>query len=483
MNAPHVRAFGTSLLLVALAGCASIPPEQQLIRDAAEALGGVDRVRAAGVVVLEGTGRQWNLGQDLRPGLADQTFAVSAFQRAIDTGAARMRTTLTRTPNFAYFQGPQAQTQVQGLDGDVAYNVGASGTPARASSSTAADRRAERLHHPLVLVALALQDGAGLSPVRVNGAGRALDVTTPAGAITLVVGADARPVRIESPGTHINLGDVRLTTTFADYAESAGGLRLPTRVATKVDDFTTGEYQVTYRAGTESLEAPAAVAGMAVPGAPVPNVVVQGLTPDVWLLGGGSHHSVVVAFADRLVLIEAPQSEARSAVAIAKARELRPGTPLTHLVMSHHHFDHSTGLRAAIAGGLTVVTHAGNEAFVNEMAARPFTRLPDALAKSPRPVTVETVSDTKTITDGTRSLVLYHVGGNPHSDTMLMAYLPKERLLIQVDAFSPGGTYHPYAENLLGHVARLKLNVDRIVPLHGAVATMADLVAAARPAS
>ncbi len=179
---------------------------------------------------------------------------------------------------------------------------------------------------------------------------------------------------------------------------------------------------------------------------------------------------MVVAFADRLVLIEAPQSEARSAAVIARARELRPGTPLTHLVMSHHHFDHSTGLRAAIAGGLTVVTQAGNEAFVKEMAARPFTRTPDALAKSPMPVTVEPVGDTKTITDGTRSLVLYHVAGNPHSDTMLMAYLPKERLLIEVDAFSPGGTYHPYAANLLGHVERLKLNVDRIVPLHGAVA-------------
>ncbi len=201
MNAPQLRAFATFLLLLAFAGCASVPPEQQLIREVAEALGGVERVRAAGVMVLEGTGRQWNLGQDLRPGLADQTFTVSAFQRVVDTGAPRMRTTLTRTPNFAYFQGPQAQTQVQGVDGDVAYNVGASGTPARASVSTAADRRAERLHHPLVLVALALQDGAGLSPVRVNGAERALDVTTPAGAITLVVGAEARPVRIESPGT------------------------------------------------------------------------------------------------------------------------------------------------------------------------------------------------------------------------------------------------------------------------------------------
>ncbi len=483
MNAPRFRAFATSLLLVTLAGCASVPPEQQLIRDAAEALGGVDRVQAAGVVVIEGTGRQWNLGQDLRPGLADQTFTVSAFQRAIDLDTVRMRTTLTRTPNFAYFQGPQAQTQVQGLDGDMAYNVGANGTPARTSATVAADRRAERLHHPLVLVELALLDGARLSPVRVNGAERALDVETPAGPITLVVGADARPVRIESPGTHINLGDVRLTTTFADYVEAAGGLRLPARFATKVDDFTTGEYQVTYRAGTESLEAPAAAKSAAVPAPPAVNVAVEELAPGVWFLAGQSHHSVVVAFTDRLVMIEAPQSEARSLAAIKAARALCPGTPLTHLVMSHHHFDHSTGLRAAMAEGLTIVTHAGNEAFVKHIAARPFTRTPDALAVAPKPAVVEAVADTRTITDGTRSLVLYHVAGNPHSDTMLMAYLPKERLLIEVDAFSPGGTYHPYAANLLGHVERLTLNVDRIVPLHGAVMRLSDLVAAARPAS
>ena len=472
----------TVSVLALAAACTRLTPEQQLVHDAAEALGGVDRVRAAGVVVLEGTGRQWNLGQDLRPGLAEQTFAVSTFQRAIDLNTERMRSTLTRTPNFAYFQGPQAQTQVQGLDNSLAYNVGASGTPTRASSAVAADRRADRLHHPLVLVELALREDARLSPVRVSGAERALDVTTDAGLITLVVGADGRPVRIESAGTHINFGDVRLTTSFADYAESAGGLRLPARFATKVDDFTTGEYQVTYRAGTESLAAPAGIADMTAPGPAVPNVLVQGLAPDVWLLNGGSHHSVVVAFRDRLVMIEAPQSEARSLAAIAKARQLRPGTPLTHLVMTHHHFDHSTGLRAAIAEGLAIVTHAGNETFVKDIAARPFTRTPDALAITPKPVTVEAVTDTRTISDGARSLVLYHVAGNSHSDTMLMAYLPKERLLIEVDAFSPGGNYHPYAANLLGHVERLTLNVDRIVPLHGAVATMADLRAAARPA-
>ena len=140
-------------------------------------------------------------------------------------------------------------------------------------------------------------------------------------------------------------------------------------------------------------------------------------------------------------------------------------------------------MRAAIASGLTIVTHEGNEAFVKEMAARPFTRTPDTLAKAPKPVTVESVAASRTITDGARTLELHHVAGNPHSDTMLMAYLPKERILIEVDAFSPGGSYHPYAANLLGHIERLKLNVERIVPLHGGIATLKDLIAAARPAS
>lgn len=481
MARSHARLVPLIGLVVVLAGCTRLTPEQQLARSVAEALGGIDRVTTATVLTVEGTGRQFNLGQDLRPGLADQTFAVTAYRRDYDVAAPRLKVTQTRTPNFVYFQGPQAQTQVQGVDGEAAYNVGASGRAARATGAVAAERRAERFHHPLVLVRAALTPAAP-STLRTVGTERLLDVSTDEGTITLVVGADALPVRIESAGTHPNLGDVTLTTTFADFT-NLNGLNLPTRLTTKVDDFTTGEYTVTNRLdGTASLDAPAEVTAAAAPGPPAVNVTVEELAPGVWFLAGQSHHSVVVAFTDRLVMIEAPQSEARSLAAIARARELRPGTPLTHLVMSHHHFDHSTGVRAAIAEGLTIVTEQGNEAFVNEMAARPFTRLPDALAKAPTPAKVEAVAASQTMSDGTRTLELLHVAGNPHSDTMLMAWLPKERILIEADAFSPGGSYHPFAANLLEHIERLKLRVDRIVPLHGAVVTLKDLVAAARPA-
>ena len=66
---------------------------------------------------------------------------------------------------------------------------------------------------------------------------------------------------------------------------------------------------------------------------------------------------------------------------------------------------------------------------------------------------------------------------------MLVAYLPRERLLIEVDAFSPGGSYHPYAANLLEQVQRRKLRVDRIIPLHGTIEPFNALEAAAKPAA
>jgi glyoxylase-like metal-dependent hydrolase (beta-lactamase superfamily II) len=365
----------------------------------------------------------------------------------------------------------------------VAYGGSDPAKLARNGAAAVADRRAERFHHPLVVAWAIGAGGAKIMAMRTDGAERILEVDTDAGPVTMAVGADARPLRIETRAAHPNLGDVLMTTTFSNYQE-ANGWRLPATFATRVDDFTTGEYTVTSRtAETGSPEAPPAVAAATEPTAPAVNVAVEEVAPGVWFLAGQSHHSVVVAFKDRLVLVEAPQSEARTRAVIATARELRPGTPLTHVVMSHHHFDHSTGLRAAIAEGLTVITHEGNDAFVKTIAARPFTRQPDALAAAAQPVTVEAVATSRTISDGTRTLELHHVAGNPHSETMLMAYLPKERVLIEVDAFSPGGTYHPFAANLLAHIERLKLAVDKIVPLHGGIVTMKDLAAAARPAA
>jgi hypothetical protein len=65
---------------------------------------------------------------------------------------------------------------------------------------------------------------------------------------------------------------------------------------------------------------------------------------------------------------------------------------------------------------------------------------------------------------------------------MLMVYLPKERLLIQADAFTPGPANappptppHPFTVNLADNIARLGLNVDQLLPLHGRIVPLTEL--------
>jgi glyoxylase-like metal-dependent hydrolase (beta-lactamase superfamily II) len=195
----------------------------------------------------------------------------------------------------------------------------------------------------------------------------------------------------------------------------------------------------------------------------------------VWLLDGGSHHSALIALGDHLVLVDAPESEARTLAVIEQAKALVPGKPLTTLVMTHHHFDHTAGLRAAVAAGMRVITHAANTAFVEQMVARTHTIAPDTLAKAPAAVRVEHVDDVRDIGESARPVVLVHLKDNPHASAMLAVHLPKEKLLIEVDAFSPGAAVNPYAANLLEHVRGRKLQVDRIVPLHGKVVPLAEL--------
>src|SRR5688572_29836847 len=140
------------LAAIATSGYASAPPEQAIIADAAEALGGSERILAVKTIVLEGEGTNGNMGQDMTPDATGQQFNVTDYRRAIDVAGGRVRIEQTRTPNFTYFQGQQPQKQVLGVDGDVAYNVAANGNATRAADTVARDRRAEIYHHPITIV-------------------------------------------------------------------------------------------------------------------------------------------------------------------------------------------------------------------------------------------------------------------------------------------------------------------------------------------
>ena len=181
-------------------------------------------------------------------------------------------------------------------------------------------------------------------------------------------------------------------------------------------------------------------------------------------------------------MVEAPQSEIRTLAVVERARELQPDKPLRYVINTHHHFDHAAGIRAAVSEGVTVVTHELNRSFFEDLVARQHSIVPDALARNPQPLTIETVSGDEAyeLTDGRRTLQVYHIVDDLHCDGLLMAYLPQERILIEADAYSSTSREAPFAEVLLRNIEDRGLRVHTILPLHGGVSGLEDLESAVR---
>jgi glyoxylase-like metal-dependent hydrolase (beta-lactamase superfamily II) len=224
-------------------------------------------------------------------------------------------------------------------------------------------------------------------------------------------------------------------------------------------------------------------------------VETQKIADGVYYLKGGTHHSVAVEFADHIAVIEAPLNEQRSLAVIAEVKKLIPNKPIRYLVNTHHHFDHSGGLRAYVDEGAAIVTSGTNKEFYETALAAPRTLNPDRLAQSRKKATIQTVADKKVLSDGARSLELYSLNGNQHDDGMLLAYLPKEKILVEVDVYTPPAApaanapapasapapVNPNTLNLVDNVEKLKLDFETILPLHGPGAvTRGDLYAAVR---
>jgi len=445
---------------VVLAAACSAPPKTatSVLQDAQKALGDVKTLQ------FSGTGMNAFVGQALAAGEPWPARELSSFTETLNYDQKSAKVDL----NFAQptFGGQQQNTDV---NGEKAWNVGPNGPVPQLAAAEQRQLMIWLTPHGFVKAGLAASDatlsGSETAPV--------VSFTT-MGKYKLVGTFDVQNLltKIETKRPDPVLGDAEVVATFSDYKDN-GGVKFPSKTAISEGGFPSWELNTTKVTPNPAadLPVPDAVASATVP--PV-QVASTKIADGVWHVGGGSHHSVVVEFKDYIAVIEAPLTEERSLAVIDEAKKLVPNKPIKYLFTTHHHFDHTGGLRTYAAQGVTIVTHQSNVPYFEKTLSAPATIVPDSQAKNPQKPVFQAVSDKWVLTDGKQTIEVYPTDGDTHTKEYTLIYLPKSKVLVEADAFSPGpanapppATPAPNAVKLYDEVQRLKLNVATIAPIHG----------------
>jgi glyoxylase-like metal-dependent hydrolase (beta-lactamase superfamily II) len=288
------------------------------------------------------------------------------------------------------------------------------------------------------------------------------------------------------------MGDMQIVATYSGWKDF-GGVMAPSKIVQTRGGWPFFEVNVTAAKGNPAdvaalVPAPAPAGGRGgggggAPGggAPALTVTSEKLGDGLYRLttGPGSYDSVIVEFKDYVMMLEAGQSEARGLAYIAETKKLIPNKPIRYVMNTHPHSDHTGGLPALVAEGATIITQKNNEAFLDKALNTPRTLLNDTLAKNPKKAKIEAVAEKKVYSDGTRTVELYHVSPVPHSNGLMIAYIPKEKIIFQGD-FSlpaPGQPGNDHVKALVPILEKLNLDFDRYINVHTSAApqTKAEL--------
>jgi len=502
--------FVAALLALGGPGVAQEPDARAVLQAAVKSMGGdnLKTIQYSGT-----TGYTTAVGQSYTPAYDWPRFQVTSYTRTIDYEARSSK------EEIAFRQGPNSEvlsglatmaplggggTPIQGeqrrtlmVSGNYAWNM--DGTTAVPAPADAEQRQLEIWLTPHGCLKGALAPGA--NPIAVSrteqGKGRITAVSfTALGKYKVQCAINAKNLveRIQTWFPNPVVGDLYYEMVYGNYKDF-GGVMFPTgfHAHHDLDDDLEGQ-GVNVSGGHNSfgltvsnVQANVSGAALAVPDlvrqATVPPVRVesQKTADGVWYVGGGSHASVAVEFRDFIAVVEAPLNEERSLAVIVEVKKLIPNKPIRYLVNTHHHWDHLGGLRAYVhQEGVTVVMQQTNHAYYAEVLwVRPWTLQPDRLALFPpeevaEGYTFETVGQKHVLSDGTRTMEIYNVQGLAHAAGMLMAYLPKEKIVVEADMFTPPAPNGPLPTTLsaasrtfYNNVQRLKLDVSTIAPIHG----------------
>lgn len=462
--------------------------EAAVIARAAEALGGRDRILALKTLQIVGYGENayMNGGGNITgsPDAPQKWQSVVDATRTFDLEHGRMRVQQRLKFNFVFANaGPQhGLVRVnEGLDGDVAFNIGAGGFAAtsdnvarRVSDAIARERRKEMLANPITIIRAALDPSTKVSHVRTADTLHVVDITVKRGdQLTLAVDPTSNlPAWVSYVAPHVNLGDLTLRTSFVGY-EPVGGLQLPMGYTTWSDfrNVIQSKFYVDrniVNGAVEEMAAPPEVRKAPPPApqqgfGPNPaNLEATKVADHIWYIVG----TTVFEFDDHLVIYEVNGGEARVQAVLEVANSLVPGKRVTRAIVSHHHFDHTAGLRAAVAEGLEIIARRGNEGIFRDMTTRPARLFPDALGRSPKPMRFTPVDDHLKLKDNSNEIDIYHVIANNHMADGVLIHVPRHHILVEADLTTENWDYQWWGGSYMDNVDHRKIKVETNLAVH-----------------
>jgi glyoxylase-like metal-dependent hydrolase (beta-lactamase superfamily II) len=283
------------------------------------------------------------------------------------------------------------------------------------------------------------------------------------------------------------LNDMAVAVSFTGYKDY-GGVKFPSHIVQQQGGFPVLEVDI----NDVKPNAPVSIAaaGERGPEGGQPGTVgrlpSEKLADGVFLITGAGAASVAIDFGNYILVVEGPAGDQRAEAVIAEAKQLLPNKLIRYVVNTHQHFDHSSGLRAFVAEGATIVTQQVNKPYLEKILAAPrnYNAALNAKNKGALKVSVDPVAEKKVMTGGGHTLELYHLRGNMHNAGIIIAYLPKQKMLIQADMWGPpppnqgNPPVSTYTQNFLENMDRLQLQVDRVIPIHypGRVTTWTDVI-------
>ena len=480
-----------AICLTGLCGNAMAQDASAVIANAQKALGGVTSITYSGAakdVAFQQCGA--NAADMNCRGTHDPMRPINNYVRVIDlTAPASRHTGATNNPAGGGATAPQPGTffqQVTSQQADVSQSWATSLelyiTPwgflkgAAANHAVASRRKVDGKNYTVLTWSPAVKAPSGKTYV-ING----------------YVNDQNLVERVETWLGENIMGDMHILATYSGWKD-LGGVMVPSKIVQTRGGWPFFDVDVTAARANPAdvatlVPAPAPAAGRGgggggAPGGGAPpalTVTSEKLGDDIYRLttGPGSYDSIIVGFTDYVMMLEAGQSEARGLAYIAEAKKLIPNKPIRYVMTTHPHSDHTGGLPPLVAEGATIITQKNNEVFLSKALNTPRTLLGDTLAKNPKKAKVEAVAEKKVYSDGTHTVEIYHVSPVPHSNGLMIAFLPKERVLFQADFTLPAAGQPPndHVKALFPILEKLNLNFDRYVPVHTSATpqTKADL--------